>query len=345
MPDQRILIVRLGAIGDVLRVLPALRRLRVDRPDAEIGWAIEHWTYPVVAGNPNVDRFHVLDRASMGSGRLRSPIEIARFVRELRSYDYDVAVDLHARLKSGVISLACGAAQRIGYSRQDSSEANHLFSNRRVCLPDRYENRVQRFLHAFEELGARPEVVPGDFGVAIDPELRERAESWHRDAGEPTLAIYPGSAAKHADLKRWPADRWVGLLRRLVAQGLSAAAFWGPGERDLAGGIADAVGSGCVLAPRTTLPEMMALLGRCRLFIGSNTAAMHMAWLQQVPTVFFAGPALPRTDAPFGGVPHRALWASGPYHANPKRRDRAGCVREVSVDEAQAAVLDLLASR
>ena len=345
MPAQRILIIRLGAIGDVLRVLPALRRLRVDRPESEIGWAIEHWTYPVVAGNPNVDRFHVLDRDSMGSGRLRSPIEIARFVRDVRSVGYDVAVDLQGRLKSGVVSLASGASRRIGFSRRDSSEANFLFTNCKVALPDGNENRVLRFLHALEPLGVRAEVVPNDFGVHLDASVRRRAEAWHGELGRPEIAVFPGSTPKHAALKRWPASCWRELLRRIAIAGRRSVVFWGPGERELAEEIASGNGAGCMVAPPTGLVEMMAMLGQFELFVGSNTGAMHMSWLQQVPTVFFAGASLPETDAPYGGVPYRALWAGEHYYAHRRRKDRVGCVADVGIDEAEAAVLEVLAGR
>ncbi len=63
--QARILVVRLGAIGDVLRVLPAVRRLRVRRPDVSIAWAVEDWVYPLLADNPNIDRFHVLQRNAL----------------------------------------------------------------------------------------------------------------------------------------------------------------------------------------------------------------------------------------------------------------------------------------
>ena len=74
---RRILVMRLGAIGDCLRVLPAVARIRRERPDAEIGWAVEHWVLPALKGNPLVDRFHVLnrkaDKAEALAGELGGP--------------------------------------------------------------------------------------------------------------------------------------------------------------------------------------------------------------------------------------------------------------------------------
>ena len=77
---RNVLVVRLGAIGDVLRVLPAVRRLRSFRPDLHIGWAVEDWVYPIVAGNPAVDRFHVLRRSRLSAGPRNALGEIRRYL-------------------------------------------------------------------------------------------------------------------------------------------------------------------------------------------------------------------------------------------------------------------------
>jgi ADP-heptose:LPS heptosyltransferase len=344
MPVRRVLIVRLGAIGDALRVLPALRRLRVDRPDLEIGWAVEDWVYPVVRANPNVDRFHVLDRRALRIGGGTAWREIRRFSGEIRSIAYDVAVDLQGRLKSGVVARMSGAPLRIGYARRDGSEGNFLFTNQRVQLPDTRENRVQRFLHMMEPLGARPELVPDDLGIVVDAAARARAEAWYAAAGRPPIAVYPGSSVHRAAYQRWQEERWSELLVRLARAGHSSAVFWGPNEEAYVDLIARGAGAGCRLAPATSLVDMMAMLGCFRLFVGSNTGAMHMSWLQGVPTVFFPGPAQPRTDAPFGGVPYRVLWAGQHFRERASRASQADCVRAVTVDEAEGAVLELLAT-
>ncbi len=336
----RILLVRLGAIGDALRVLPALRRLRVDLPQAEIGWAVENWVHPILTGNPNVDRFHVLDRKALAGG-WSAIAETGRFVAELRAVGYDVAVDLQGRFKSGVVSLASGAPRRLGYAHGDGSEGSFVFANERVTLPDTRENRVQRFLHLMQPLGVRPEPVPGDLGVHLEPERIEQAGNWYDSAGAPEVAAYPGSSLHRARYQRWQPERWAELLARLRSQGLRSTVFWGPNEEDYVDQIMARV-EGVARAPKTTLPEMMAMLGRYRVFVGSNTAAMHMAWLQGVPVAFFPGPARPRTDAPFGGVPYRALWAGEHFSETASKGSQSACVLEVGVDEAERAVLSLL---
>ena len=339
---QRILIVRLGAIGDALRVLPAVRRLRRARPDAAIGWAVEDWVYPLLANNPNVDRFHILDRRALRGGPRRALTEIRRFVGEVRGGAYDTVLDFHGRLKSGTVSRCSGAAVRIGYARGDCTEGNYLFNNVHVKLADAAENRVLRFLHLLEPLGIEPTFDPADTGVHVDAALARQARAWYAGSGSPALAAYPGTSRLQAAYHRWPPEKWVELVRRLGQEHVRTVVFWGPDDGAYARAIAEQAPESCVLAPATTLAEMLAMLGCFPAFIGTNTAAMHMAWLQGVPTAVFTGPADPRTDAPLPPVPARVLRAA--EHARPgiSKRHQPDVVAAVSVQEALAAVKSLL---
>ncbi len=347
-PDaNRILIVRLGAIGDALRVSPALAELKRARPEAEIGWAVEHWVYPVLAGHPLVDRFHVLDRRALSAGPVGALGEVRRFARDLRSADYDVALDFHGRLKSGVATALSGARARIGFARGASTEMNHLFTNYHVSLEDRSMNRVSRFFRLLSGLGIEAGYDAAADGLWVDPGERRRAEAWYAEAGRPRLALYPGTSTKRA-FDRWPESKWAALAGRLGAEGVRTVVFWGPDEEAMCRSIAETAGPQCSLAPRTSLTEMLAMLGLFDAFVGSNTAAMHMAWLQGVPTAVFIGDREPRTDRPLPPVPSRVLRAGSRSDGRSDGRSRRGkrdedLVAAVSIDEAFEAVTELLA--
>ncbi len=336
------LVVRLGALGDALRVCPAVRRLRRDRPRARIGWAVEDWVHPLLAPNPNVDRFHVLDRRALRAGGAAAAREFFRFTRELRSYRYDVALDFHGRLKSGLVTRLSGAPWRIGYSARQSSEMNHLFTNLHVRLEDPLENRVLRFLHLLAPLHISTEYDPADHGLPFEAGAMERAAAWYDAAGRPELAVFAGSSPNRAAYYRWPVDRWIDLIGRLGKAGIRSAAFWGPDEEALTREIAARAGPSCVLCPPTGLPEMLAMIGRFRAYIGSNTAATHMAWMQGVPTALFTGLADARTDAPLPPVPSRSLRTAGPSRGAAAKHRSADEVMAVPVEEAFEAVRGLL---
>ncbi|RMD83561.1 MAG: lipopolysaccharide heptosyltransferase family protein [Candidatus Dadabacteria bacterium] len=337
--------MRLGAIGDVLRVLPAVRRLRRDRPDAKIGWVIEHWAYPMVAGNPNVDWFHVIDRRALDAGPRRAWAEVRRVVEEIKEVHYDVLLDFHGRLKSGLIGWLTRIPVRIGYARGYDSEFNHLFTNVHVRLDDPWENRVLRFLHLLAPLGIDTSYDPRDLGLYVDPEVRRAAHLWYQAQGRPEVAVYPGTSIRRIR-ERWPAEKWIDLLQRMGERDLRSVVFWGPQEQGLAQRIVAGAGGAAILAPPTTLPEMMAMIGCFEVFVGSDTAAAHMAWMQGVPTGVFIGAKPPRTIAPLDPVPCYVLRASQYYREGVRLgRQPAELVSAVPVGEAFDAVGRLLEAR
>ncbi len=337
---ESFLVMRLGAIGDVLRTLPAVRRLRVERPNAIIGWAIEDWAYPIVANNPNVDRFHILKRKQLGKNT--AVREVFRFIKELRRSRYDVVLDFHGRLKSGIFSFLSGSRNRIGFVKGQCTEHNHIFNNHLVQLDDPLESRIYRFLHLLEPLGISTDYNHLDPGIHIPDVDATKAGKIYQQLNNPVLAAYPGCSLKQASYHRWPAEKWVQLINDLGAMGIKTVLFWGPDERELTEKIADNTKKYSQLAPPTNLLEMLALLGHFKVFVGGNTAAMHMAWMQGVAVAVFVGPAQSRTDAPLPPVPSRVLRADDFAQPGRSKRFQSDVTQSVTVAEVRQAVVDLL---
>lgn len=337
----RILVVRLGAIGDCLRVLPALARLRARFPSSRIGWAVSDLVVPLLEGHPAIDRLHVLRRREMKAGPASAWRELGRVGAELEAARYDVAIDFHTRLKTGLLVRASRAPLRIGLDRRSGTEANFLFTNCHVSLRDKYENRVTRFLRLLEPLGIPVGDGALDRGLWIPEPASAKAEAVFREAGRPVVALFAGTSA-HRAADRWPDAKWRALVQRLGDAGVTSMLLWGPGEFEAAAALAGASPS-CVLAPPTTLPEMMALLGKFRVYAGSNTAALHMAWMQGVPSVVLAGGRPWRTDRPLDPVPSVMLTAGAVEPARKLRGEAARrAVEGIELDDVAAGVNELL---
>jgi heptosyltransferase-1 len=122
---KRILIVLNGAIGDVVRALPLLGRLRRGWPAAHIAWAIEPKSAPILDAHPWLDETILYDRR-------RAPWSFLPFLKRVRDARFDLAIDLQRHLKSGIISMVSGARERIGFSAQNTKELNHRFSTRQI---------------------------------------------------------------------------------------------------------------------------------------------------------------------------------------------------------------------
>jgi ADP-heptose:LPS heptosyltransferase len=335
--------MRLGAIGDCLRVLPAVARIKRERPDAEIGWAVEHWVLPALKGNPLVDRFHVLDRRELKGGLRRALAEIRRFTREVRAHDYEVLLEFHGRFKSGLLAWLSGVPVRVGFARGHESEGNFLFTNVKVTPADAWENRIYRFLSLLGPLGIPTHYDAQAHGLHISDADRRWAEQAYAAAGRPALAVFPSTSA-HRRRERWPDDKWQALLRQLNADGISSMMLWGPAEKADCAALVAAAGPPCVLAPPTTLPQMLALIGLCRAYCGADTAAMHMAWMQGVPAAVIAGHKPARTIEPPPPARSRMLFAAEHYveGLKPSAQDDA-VVAAVTVEAVRKAVHDLLA--
>ncbi len=339
---RRILVVRLGAIGDCLRVLPSLARLREGFPEAEIGWAVADLAAPVLEGHPALTRLHVLERREMKAGLLPAWRELRRLGQELAAHRYDVAIDFHTRLKSGYLVRASRAPLRIGLDRRSGTEANFLFTNCHVSLPDVLENRVRRFARLLAPLGLDPALSEVSRGLWINEAARARGLAMHERAGRPPVVIFAGTSASRAH-DRWPVAKWTEAVRRLGAEGLRSMVVWGPGEQETAARIAAAAPDCVAVAPPTTLPEMAALVGAFRVYVGTNTAALHMAWMQGVPAVVLAGGRPWRTDRPLEPVRSVMLSAGGVEPARKLRGEAARrAIEGIAVDDVVGAAVALV---
>src|SRR6185295_15029589 len=133
---MRILIVKLGSIGDIVHTLPALAAIRSGLPDAEISWVVERNCRKILEDNPLLDRLIEVDTKAMRRGlmsgeTLRAP---RQQLRRLRASAFDVALDFQGLLKSSSIARLSGARRIFGYSREGLREpaSAFLLSNRVV---------------------------------------------------------------------------------------------------------------------------------------------------------------------------------------------------------------------
>ena len=122
---MRILIVKLGSIGDIIHTLPSLAAIKSALPDAEISWVVEHRSAEILRGNPLLDNLIEADTKSFRTGKGFERIFNAagKKVSELRSNSFDIAIDFQGLLKSGFIARLSGAKVRYGFSRNGLRES------------------------------------------------------------------------------------------------------------------------------------------------------------------------------------------------------------------------------
>lgn len=288
---SRLLIVRVGAMGDVLHALPALAGLRAAVPELEVGWVIEPAWKPLLQADDG--RMELVDRVHLADTRAwkRRPVslttlgEIAALGQELVARKYDVCVDLQGSIRSGVIGWLAGATRFVGSEKPCEGLARRLYGERVTVSA---KNVIGQ---ACELLGAalRTEVLPEMARVPFDP----AAEAWATKLPERFVLIAPTAGW---GAKEWGASRFAELARGLKANGwqvLVNATANGPASIS-----EEVAGTGEAKIVRSTVAEMIALVRRAALVIGGDTGPVHLAAALGRPTVALFGPTDPERNGP-----------------------------------------------
>ena len=332
---MNILIVRLGALGDVVHAIPAAAALRAAIPDARIDWLVDAKHRDIV------DLVTVVDRVVPVEGRtLGAWVDAARRVRQVR---YDVALDFQGLMKSAVLARASGAPRVAGFSIWHLREkgARPFYSETRDPHgDDATQHVILKNLSLLAAVGVSTTRIEFPLGDVVSS-----APDTVRDAtGGSTFAMLnPGAAWAN---KRWPAARFgdVAAFLRDV-RGLPSVVIWGPGEQDLARAVVDAADGAAHLAPPTRISDLVALARAAALVVSGDTGPLHVAAAAGTPVVAIFGPSNPRRNGPWS--PHdQVVSRFDACTCRYARRCRAQqwCLDSVSVAEVTAAIQQRLAA-
>jgi ADP-heptose:LPS heptosyltransferase len=338
---RRVLIILLGAIGDVVRALPLLGRIRRAWPAAYLAWAVEPKSQAVLEGHPWVDELIVYNRR-------RAPLSFLPFLMRVRAGHFDLTLDLQRHLKSGVVAMASGARMRVGFDRSNGKEFNHLFSTRQIAPQPPMRLKLMQYQGFADSLGLAP--APVEFGLASSDAERARAAAMLEGAPRPLLAVILGSS--------WPSriyfpDSIAAVIREMaIARDGSPALFpvlIGSGRDEVALAnqvIANLAGAPVLnLAGRTGLRDLVAIFAECAAAFGPDSGPMHIAAAAGCPVVSLWGATAPERSAPWGFA-DLALTGAIPCHPCYLRECPIGreCMRRIAPAKVAAALRRALAA-
>jgi ADP-heptose:LPS heptosyltransferase len=148
----------------------------------------------------------------------------------------------------------------------------------------------------------------------------------------------PGAAWPN---KRWPAERFAALAARLhAASGLRSLVLWGPGEADLAAAVVHPAGGAAVVAPPTSVADLVAVVARARVIVSGDTGPLHVAAAVGTPAVGIYGPTDPARNGPWGRSDVTVSRTDRcACHHQRRCRVRAWCLDDIGVAELERAVL------
>jgi lipopolysaccharide heptosyltransferase I len=330
--SMKVAVVKLSSIGDVVHALPVAVALKRSSAAFQVSWIAEAREATLLVGHPAIDEVIVAD--TRGWRRARPRLAGARaalgVTRELRRRAFDVAIDLQGLIKSGLLTAATRAPRRIGFAagfRRERPSA--LFTNENVRPPASACHVVDQYLALLRPLGITDAAV--DFRIPLDAGAETRADEFLAGAGikahDRLVLVNPGAGRPN---KRWPVERFRELARRLADEaGARLVVLWGPGEEGDARAIASAARGAALIAPPTTLRELVALARRARLVIAGDTGPLHIAAAVGTPCVGFYGPTSGVRNGPYGAG-HRVL------------QSEDGRVASIGVPTAVAAAVAVL---
>ena len=302
-----VLVLRALGLGDFLTGVPALRAIRRARPDHEVLLAAPAALAGIVSLAGAVDGIH----------RTASLDDFA--------YDAhpDIAVNLHGRGPQSHRALAgCCPRELVAFATNDLGLAGPRWRAD--------EHEVQRWCR----------LVAETWSVAADPTdlLLDRPDRPPPPAD--TVVVHPGAAFR---ARRWPAERFAEVARRLEEAGLRVVVTGSAAERVVATEVCDRAGLGseAMLAGRTDLPGLAALVAGARLVVSGDTGVAHLASAYRTPSVVLFGPVSPALWGPPQGGPHVALW-HGSGGGDPWGEEVDAALLRISTEEVVEEALALL---
>ncbi|MXV73251.1 lipopolysaccharide heptosyltransferase II [Candidatus Poribacteria bacterium] len=281
---NKILVIRVDGIGDLLNSTPAIALLRKNYPSAEITVLARPLTAPVLIGNPDVNRTLIFDR----DGKHRGIRARLQFYRELRREGFQLAVAMQTAMWTHLVAFLSGATYRLGrYQKRFRSTLTHAWRGK---YPKGETHEVDRNLELVrlicEGAGKRQLIFH------LSPDEIAAAEARLTSLGIGTeaflIGIHPGGSSFD---KRWPEKRYAALADRLSQQyNATILLLRGPEEAALVQNIQAAMQSDSITYAPETIRDLGAMLSCCDLVVCNDSGPMHLAAALDVPTVAIFGP-------------------------------------------------------
>jgi len=361
-PVRRMLVINMSHIGGVLLMTPALELLRGLYPEAEISVLVRSEAEPVLQHHPLISRIYTdgkiasnqqmyrRARASLWE-RLKQVPRGLRLAARLRRQRFDLAVHFTHSDRGALYTFLSGARQRVGFRLRGIWSKNYFYTH----LCPRAERRTRkvkenvdlvRFLAAgsaaaVPEPGAlRLHSAPADLAWAQD-----QWRQWNQGA-HPRVVVHPVARLLY---KCWEPGKWTALIDRLQVEfNATVVATSGPEANEIR--LCEQVARQCRRPVPTrlgdlSLGQLAALIREADLFLGVDTAPMHIAAAVGTPVVAVFGPSDHRIWAPWGPG-HRFVRQPCPCLETGEERcgarNEADCLKRLTVEDVYCAVKDVL---
>lgn len=343
MPTNRLLLIKLSALGDVIQTLPTLEALREAFPTAEITWLVEEAAAPLLQYHPALDTLLISRRqAWLRAARTwrQWPVvwsEVRQLLMELRRRPFTAVVDLQGLGKSALWTWLARSPRKLGFA--GTREYSYLALNERLPPYDPDEHAVRRYLRLAQHLGATSPNLR--FRVALPLGAGDQLQEIWQEAAGPVIVLHPGT--------RWPSKQWPTMSLARLADALARdfqarVVFTGSrGDKPLIAQCQAAMQTRALdLSGRTDLWDLTRLFFHVDAAVTTDTGPMHLAAAVGTPVVAVFGPTAPWRTGPCGRQ-HRVVYTGAP--CSPCRQRQCPdplCLSQLPMEAVLAAVRAVL---
>ena len=342
---QRILVIKLSSLGDIVHTLPAVAAIRQRFPSAHISWLVKSQWASILEENPDVNEVLAVDVSWR---------KLPKLVQGLRRRSYNLVVDFQGLFRTGLLGMFSGANIRVGFAQ--AREGAPWMYTHRVSLPGDQESSWRLLeVHAVDRNLAIARFFGADIshptfhfpGLAQDhTSMGDVLQHAQVEGHESLIALAPWSRSA---LKSWPLSRFLQLAEELVRlPTFRVVVLGGPADSQPAAEFRSLESQGLVnLVGKLTLPQLPALLRRMKLVVGNDSSLIHLAAGVGTPVLAIYGPTQPKATGPYPVSQHairRTELACSPCGQRTCRNPHyLECLQSISVGSLLASIQEIMA--
>jgi len=314
---KKILVIKFRHIGDVLLIIPTIRALKETFPDARVSVIVNSGTEGVLSGNPVIDELVVFDRSVKDLPAVKRYVKEINFLKEIRNKGLDMTVDLTGGDRAAIISFLSGARYRLAANPGKKGFAGKRFLYTHLADIDKRKHMVFQNFDVVSHFGITAENTDVDF--FIPEEIRLSVKKIFKENNikdnDSVVHIHPTSRWL---FKCWKDEYMAEVISWLIARGIKVVVTSAPDSKEMEK--AKRILSLCSslvatplsspksrhspllldLCGKTTIKELAAVSELSDLFIGVDSAPMHIAAAVRTTVIVLFGPTGEDVWGPYG---------------------------------------------
>lgn len=325
-PDSHILIILMGALGDLVRGLCLVSHIKQHLPGTRITWLVEPGCAPLVKHHAQIDNVIIFNRPSPVSG-------LWELYKKLKNETFDITLDLQRHVKSGFFSFLSKSKRKIGFNRRNAKELNWIFNNEQIGYFSDDLPKIKHYLEFTKYLGL-PEPPTIEFGLSSF-DLSAEAPEFSKQIIRPFIAVVMGSAWESKD---WFLEGYQQLVEEIISSLKMHVILVGDkSQTTQANTLIENIDENPYLinlAGKTSLIQLTGVLREAEAGIGPDSGPGHLAAAVNTPYISLFGPTPPDRVAPFN---NEHLVVRADVNCSPCYKKRCPgldkiCMRSITVD-------------